>query len=310
MIATTPTTTAFVPPTLVTLAVAVTGSGTVTGKVAGAGKGIACGARGSTCFGSYTPGTKITLKAGAATGFRFTGWSGGCSGSGLTCLVSVKRAASVSAKFSPIPHAAILPVEIDAAAFSVQWKASVGTGKLLVHGRIARSAEVQVRLSRSGGAPLLTERLSLSSGPFRLTLKLEPGLQLLPGGFVITISGHSGSLVVPPQVKTLSLPAPAEGVVDRAFASAFANSHPAATLHASGRAAFVHFEFQSQPRSGKQLTVAWYRPNGQLLGVAPKARAADVTSSISSGENLPPGVWHVDLRVGSTLVKRIEIQVK
>jgi cell division septation protein DedD len=310
IIAPSPTTTAFIPPNIVTFAVAVTGSGTITGKAVGAADRITCGATGSVCFGSYKPGTTVTLHAGAAKGFQFSSWSGGgCSGHAAVCVVKVEKAASVKAKFTPVPNAPIVPIEINAAAFSVSWSASVGSGKLLVHGRIAKSAQVEVQLRRSGGSKLVTEHLSLPAGPFSLTLKLDSGLQLLPGGFVITIDGKSGNLSVPPQVKTLSLVSPPEGVVDRAFASSSAGGHPSATLR-HVKEAFVHFEFQSQPRAGKPLTVSWFQPNGKLLGTAAKSPGTDVTSSIKSGSNLPVGAWHVDLRSGSTLVKRVTIQIQ
>jgi hypothetical protein len=300
----TTTPTSFIPPNLITVAIAVAGSGTVTGTQ------ISCGAKGSSCFGKFKKGTSITLHAGAATGFRFAGWSGACAGAGSSCLVKVERASTVSAKFTPVPHAAIVPIQIGAAQFSVDWQESVGAGKLLVHGTIAKSAEVVVDLARSGGGKLVTEHLSLSAGPFSLTLKLEPGLGLLPGDFVVTIGGRSGNLVVPTQVKTLSLAGPPEGVVDRAFASTAASGPPAATIHASSKEAFVQFEFQTKPTSKQALTISWFRPGGQLLGTTPKPFAADVTSSIKSNASLPPGKWRVDLRSGKTLVKSVTIQVR
>ena len=151
------------PPTLLAIKVGVTGSGTVTGKTTG-GASIACGAKGSTCFGTYKPGSTISLRAAPVTGFRFGGWSGGCSGMTITCQLKVQKASTISARFISIPSAAIVPVQIDAAAFSVSWNQSIGTGKLLVHGRIAKTAQVDVQLARSGGGELVSEHLSLPAG--------------------------------------------------------------------------------------------------------------------------------------------------
>jgi hypothetical protein len=72
---------------------------------------------------------------------------------------------------------------------------------------------------------------------------------------------------------------------------------------------FVRFEFQSQPHAGKALTVSWFQPNGKLLGTAAKSPGSAVASSIKSGSNLPAGAWHVDLRAGGTLVRRVTIQI-
>ena len=125
----------------------------------------------------------------------------------------------------------------------------------------------------------------------------------------MTISGKSGRLTVPPQVKTLTLPVPLGGVVERAFASSSPNGRPTATLHRS-KQAFVTFDFGAEPKSGQALTIAWFMPNGKLLGTAKKPSAPTVTSSIQSNAPLPTGSWHVDLRAGNTVVKSVAITVR
>jgi hypothetical protein len=296
-----PTTTTPPPPVLTELAVAVSGTGTVTGSQ------IACGGKSSKCFGHFKPGTRVTLRAAPAAGFRFTGWGGGCTGTRPACALKLVHAAAVSAAFEPAPGANAVPVSIRQATFDVRWARSVGSGKLVVAGRIGKPAKVDLKLSRAGGAALLTEHASLPSGPFSLTLKLGPGL--LPGGFVVTLGGRSGSLVVPTQVKTVSLQAPREGVVSRAFASTSESGGPVAVIQASSDRAYVHFVFAAQPSAGGAVSVAWYRPDGKLLGVAQKPNRPDVTSAISSGSPLPKGTWRVDLRAGPTVVKSLVVHV-
>src|SRR5262249_7158071 len=158
-----------------------------------------------------------------------------------TCSVKLAHAAAVSAAFEPAPGASAVPVSIRQASFDVHWVRSVGSGKLVVAGRIGKPAKVDLKLSRAGGGTLLTQHASLPSGPFSLTLKLGPGL--LPGGFVVTLGGRSGRLVVPTQVKTVSLQAPHEGVVSRAFASTSESGGPVAVIQASSDRAYVHFVF-------------------------------------------------------------------
>jgi hypothetical protein len=80
----------FVPVFTLTVSKSGSGAGTV------AGSGIDCG---STCSLSYDDGTGVTLTAATATGSRFTGWSGACSGAG-TCTVALDQARSVDAMFS------------------------------------------------------------------------------------------------------------------------------------------------------------------------------------------------------------------
>jgi Divergent InlB B-repeat domain len=79
----------------ITLTVSKVGSGR--GIVTSTPAGISCGA---TCSGSYFSGTAVTLKATAASGSIFSGWSGGgCAGIG-SCTVSVTAATTVTATFS------------------------------------------------------------------------------------------------------------------------------------------------------------------------------------------------------------------
>jgi hypothetical protein len=67
-----------------------TGSGKVTAT------GIDCGA---TCSAQYDPGTIVTLTATAASGSKFDGWSGACSGT-RSCTVTMSASRTVTAVFT------------------------------------------------------------------------------------------------------------------------------------------------------------------------------------------------------------------
>ena len=76
-----------------TLTVAITGPGTVTSSPAG----ISCG---SDCSEAYAAGTQVTLTAKPNNnGATFSGWSGGCAGTSLSCALTMQAAKGVTAAF-------------------------------------------------------------------------------------------------------------------------------------------------------------------------------------------------------------------
>ena len=86
----------FTVPTSVTLTVAIRGS--AGGSVATNPVGINCG---SSCS-SFNSGTMVTLTATPGTQSRFKGWSGACSGTATTCMLTMNSNLSVTATFSMV----------------------------------------------------------------------------------------------------------------------------------------------------------------------------------------------------------------
>ena len=76
----------------------VTRSGNGSGTVMSQPAGVACGGQ---CEGiEFDYGTEVTLSANPATSSDFSGWTGDCSGSGSTCIVTLDQARSVEATFT------------------------------------------------------------------------------------------------------------------------------------------------------------------------------------------------------------------
>jgi len=78
-----------------TLTVTKVGSGT--GKVTSSPAGITCG---SICSATFQLGASVTLKASAAAGSRFTGWSGDCAGTNANCKLKLTANRAVTATFA------------------------------------------------------------------------------------------------------------------------------------------------------------------------------------------------------------------
>jgi plastocyanin len=102
------------PPSTYSLNLTRSGSGTVTSIPAG----INCG---SDCSESYSSGSLVTLTSVPSLGGLFSGWAGACSGTSLTCVVTMAAAKSVTATFgtgtTPPPPG---PVAVSNAGFGPQ----------------------------------------------------------------------------------------------------------------------------------------------------------------------------------------------
>ena len=83
-----------------TLTVVLAGGGA--GSVTGAG--ISCP---GSCSGNYLAGTTVTLTPTAAPGSTFSGWSGGCTGTGA-CVLAISTNRTVTATFTPAPAPALI----------------------------------------------------------------------------------------------------------------------------------------------------------------------------------------------------------
>ncbi|MGH7893978.1 MAG: InlB B-repeat-containing protein [Candidatus Binatia bacterium] len=90
----TTTVTAHFAPQTVALSVSTTGTGV--GTVTSAPAGITCGA---TCSSTFATGASVTLSASPGASSTFSGWSGGCAGTG-SCTVTLTAATSVTATFA------------------------------------------------------------------------------------------------------------------------------------------------------------------------------------------------------------------
>ena len=79
------------------------------GVVSSSPPGINCPAQ---CTASFAPSTVVTLTAAPQGGGTFSGWSGGCTGSGA-CSVTMGANMSVAAAFSTPPGSHILTVNVN-----------------------------------------------------------------------------------------------------------------------------------------------------------------------------------------------------
>jgi hypothetical protein len=307
------------------VAVDVSGDGTVVSTVAvhhagplrrtdATGKrGILCGTSKSLCYAQFTGRQTLAFVAKPDPGYTFANWGGACFGQGSTCTLTIGANRAISATFRPVRPSAT--VELDKPHVSVHWHQSVGSGQIVVTGKVSKSALLKLELRRPGGGPLLIQQQSVRAGRFSLTpqisaASLPKGTVVLPGGFVLILSGRVGSAALPQSLRTIVLPPPPDGVVRRSFTSRRLNGSPTRELPSGTKSAFVTFVFASQPAAKRKLTVEWLAPAGKAIGSTRKPNRPTVQTSISSSTALPRGTWRVRLRSGSTLIATHNVIVR
>lgn len=128
---------------VVSLNVSVSGPGSVTGGA------ITCGNGQSTCSAQVVQGSTVTLTAKPATGAKFAGWGGSCSGTATTCSVSMTSARSVSATFTTTAAAGTLTINVGGkgtVSTSLGGCTAVGPSKTCVqHFKAGASATLTAR---------------------------------------------------------------------------------------------------------------------------------------------------------------------
>jgi hypothetical protein len=57
------------------------------------------------------------------------------------------------------------------------------------------------------------------------------------------------------------------------------------------------------------ISVAWYRPNGKLIGSVRKSNRPEIVSSLGAPAGIPNGMWFAVLRAGSKVVTRLAVSI-
>jgi hypothetical protein len=198
-------------------------------------------------------------------------------------------------------------VTVASAAFVATWRASELRGELVLSGSFkGTNATLVLRVTPPAGEGL-TFRIPVGAGAFSKRVKLPA--TLLPGRYLLEVSGTSGgfSLAVPPL--RLQLAAPPEGVVDKAYISGQPNGPPAVRLPGKRSQMSAHFHFAALPRGAGRLTATWFAPGGKSVGTVDKPRTANVVSTLKSGAPLTKGTWRCVLSFHNVTVKQLSIRL-
>lgn len=154
----------FMPGVKLNVAVAGSGSGSVTSKDGG----INCTSSVGNCSSLYLPGASVSLTAAPASTSSFGGWSGACTGTDPNvCPVTMNSVQSVTATFNPVPDFTLAPA---VTTFTMQTGTQV-TDALTIIGQNGFTGPIRLTCVPAGPAPLPTCNVS----PSPVTLGANPG---------------------------------------------------------------------------------------------------------------------------------------
>jgi pimeloyl-ACP methyl ester carboxylesterase len=120
-----------------------TGSGTVTSGPSG----IACGA---TCSASFVSGASVTLTETPTTGSTFSGWSGACAGTSVTCTLTMNANKSVTATFNTSPNYSLTTIKTGSGSGVISPSSGIYPGGTVIT-LIATAASGSIFGGWSGG---------------------------------------------------------------------------------------------------------------------------------------------------------------
>jgi hypothetical protein len=234
----------------------------------------------------------------------------------LTALTLVSASGATPA--SAARHAEAVTLTFKSAKFDARWHLSKMSGRIVLTG--TASARMQVTVGWfaeqliKGSAPSFgptdpkTGSFTVGKGKFK---KSVPARGLFPGRFVLAGYGKSGRTTVSIPGRVIVLPAPAEGVIGKAYVSKTSNGPPVKRLPAGTKTIYAHYTWAVYPqRSNYALT--WTGPGGN--------RGWDFTGRLvtrgfvsivkaNRGKKLRSGTWQNVVRAFGKPVFKLTVRV-
>ena len=207
-------------------------------------------------------------------------------------------------------------VTLKTATLNSKWKESWLTGSVRFSGNVTAPSELRVSLRPKGGGKVAAavDLPDVQAGLFGGVLTLPN--RLLPKTYRVTVSGTSGGAQLTPSHRDVTLKAPPEGIVDRAWASRTRNGPPVATIpgnqadprYAKVTEVWAHFHFAYPPKSRK-VRNRWYAPDFRWWGEKKnKAWTPTVHTRLRSAQ-LKKGVWFAYMFAENRVVKKWRVRL-
>ena len=149
------------------------------------------------------------------------------------------------------------------------------------------------------------------NGPFVLSLKLPP--RPLPGAYGLRVLGTTAAGKIAPVNRTVRVPAPPEGVLNRALVSttdhgpwlAYRDNKPP-VVRGSHKQIWMRFRFLYPP-SGRDVELVWKYKWHRVIGRIQRRYKNRIDAFVKSDAPLPNGHWVVVLKVDQRIAKQMDV---
>lgn len=210
-------------------------------------------------------------------------------------------------------------LRITSAEANVHWRQGwLKPGATVVFaGSVTAPASLTVALrplDRPGTVTARGEFETTRAGAFTKRLRLPP--RPLPGTYSLRVGGTSGESKLATAEVRVTIPAPAEGVLDRAEVGTtphgpwllyLSGSPP--TVRGSHKTLWMRFRFLYPP-TGKDIELVWKLHWHKVVGKVYKLYKDTLTTSVSSAVPLPSGHWSAVLKVDGRVAKKMDVIVR
>jgi hypothetical protein len=210
-------------------------------------------------------------------------------------------------------------LSLDCAVVGAQWKEGWLRPEAAVRftGNVTAPSTLTAFL-RPVGRDIVTARLAdfsvAQAGRFSGTLRLPP--RALPGPYRLRILSTSSPPRPKPVDCPVEIPAPPEGVIDRALVGTslkgpwlryVGNTGPA--VRGAHKTLWVRFRFLYPP-TGKRIQIVWKLRWHIVVGKVYRRYQNTLDTVASSGAPLPKGVWLVVLTIDGRIAKKMDVRLQ
>jgi PKD repeat protein len=182
------------------------------------------------------------------------------------------------------------------------WKASRLSGKLHLAFTPPPGARLRVAILTSDGKKALLDEAVAAGADIKLPRRL------LPGRYLVRLTGTSNGAAIVPATRTITVPAPKEGVVSSAFLTPRKNGQPRTSVAGFQSSLFAYITFASRPKGAVQ--VAWFGPKGERYASSGPYRGKRLEFYYKLKTGLSHGTWRVVVssrgRISATLAIKLK----